>query len=197
MDSKPKTDVGIPHGEMPAIRLDESKVRRTNRWLVGVVVVLAIAVVGLGAALVVQAGSEEPAPSPTNSIWSASSAADVALVDEVLAIWTDNDVDAVDTVFAEDARVISADAPEAESVRGIKETRMGVRFTVNTYERIGPVSTATEPPGGLTSLPEGNRFLFFPMLIHDDVFESAFEVNGDGIVETIWVFMPTETGAFA
>lgn len=196
MDGKTKNDVGIPQTEMPAIRLDEGKGRRTNRWLVGTVVVLALAVVGLGAALIVQAGTEER-PSPSNSIWSVSSDADVALVDDVLAIWTDNEVDAVDAVFAEDARVISADAPETESMEGIEQIRMGVRYTSNTYERIGPVSTAIEPPGGLTSLPEGSRFLFFPMLIHDDVFESAFEVNGDGIVETIWVFMPTETGAFA
>lgn len=64
MESKPKADVvGIPGTEMPGIRFDDGRLRRTNRWLVAAVVVLALAVVALGAALIAQAGEEAPAPS--------------------------------------------------------------------------------------------------------------------------------------
>lgn len=134
--------------------------------------------------------------SPASSVWSASSASDVALVDEILAIWNDNDVDAVADVYTADARIIVPDAPE-QGMDGVREIEEAVGVVGNTYERIGEVHTAIEPPGGLASLPEGSRFLFFPMIVHSDVFDVAVEVNRDGMVETKWVFMPTRSGAFA
>ena len=63
MDSKPKTGVGIPQADMPPIRFDDGKLRRTNRWLIGGVVVLAVAVVALGVALMAASG-EDAAPAP-------------------------------------------------------------------------------------------------------------------------------------
>lgn len=64
MDSKPKTEVvGLAGAEVPAIRFDDGKLRRTNRWLVGAVVVLALAVVALGAGLIAASG-EEATPAP-------------------------------------------------------------------------------------------------------------------------------------
>jgi hypothetical protein len=75
MDIKPKTQVGIPQAEMPPIRFDEGKVRRTNRWLVSAVVALTLLVVALGVGLIVQAGSEETA--------GLADAATVKMIDEL------------------------------------------------------------------------------------------------------------------
>lgn len=59
MDSKPHADVvGLAGAEVPAIAFGDGKLRRTNRWLIGAVVVLALAVVALGAALIASAGEE-------------------------------------------------------------------------------------------------------------------------------------------
>ena len=59
MDSKPKVGAGIPQAQMPEIRFDEGQLRPPNRWLIGAVIALALAVVAMGAVLIVQAGSEE------------------------------------------------------------------------------------------------------------------------------------------
>lgn len=99
MDSKPKTDVGIPRTEMPPIRLDESKGRHTNRWLVGAVVLLAIAVVGLGAALIVQAGSGEATPEEPLGL---ADQATVGLVDDFMAAQNSHDANAVADLFLTD-----------------------------------------------------------------------------------------------
>lgn len=79
MDSREKMGVKIPQAEVPKIRMDEGRASRINRWLVGAVVVLALAVVTLGAGLIVQAGSEE---TPTEGL---ADPATVALVDDFLA----------------------------------------------------------------------------------------------------------------
>lgn len=75
MDSKPKTGVGIPQADMPPIRFDEGRVRRTNRWLVAAVAALALLVVALGVGLIVQADSEETA--------GLADAATVKMIDEL------------------------------------------------------------------------------------------------------------------
>jgi hypothetical protein len=50
---------------MPGIRLDYRKLRRTNRWLIGIVVVLAVALVGFGTwAVADRPGGGEAAPTP-------------------------------------------------------------------------------------------------------------------------------------
>lgn len=79
MDSREKMGVKIPQAEVPKIRVDAGRVSRINRWLVGAVVVLAVAVVALGTGLIVQAGSEE---TPTEGL---ADPATVALVDNFLA----------------------------------------------------------------------------------------------------------------
>lgn len=64
MDSKQRGEVvGLSRAEMPEIRLADGKLRRTNRWLVGAVIVLALAVMALGGALIVTS-AEEAAPAP-------------------------------------------------------------------------------------------------------------------------------------
>jgi len=97
MDSKPKTDVGIPGVEMPEIRFDDGKLRRTNRWLVGAVVVLAVALVAVGTwAIVHRSGEGQTAAGPT---------ADprTEVIDAVSAAWNGADSSAMEDLYAENA----------------------------------------------------------------------------------------------
>lgn len=77
MDSRSKTEVTrIPGAKMPEIRFDDGKLRRTNRWLIGAVVVLALALIAVSTwAVVDRSGGEEGLADP----------ATVALVDDFLA----------------------------------------------------------------------------------------------------------------
>ena len=102
MDSKPKTPVGIPQTEMPPIHFDEGRVRRTNRWLVGAVVALALAVVALGVALIVQSGEEAPAPPEPLGL---ASAEVVRALDANAAALNAGDPEALAGIYAEDAVV--------------------------------------------------------------------------------------------
>jgi hypothetical protein len=102
MDSKPKTPVGIPQAEMPPIHFDEGRVRRTNRWLVGAVVVLAVAVVALGVALIVQ--SDEEAPAPPEPLGLASTEV-VQALDAQMAALNAGDREALAGSVADDAVV--------------------------------------------------------------------------------------------
>jgi hypothetical protein len=64
MDSKPKVDVvGLAGAEVPATAFGDGRLRRTNRWLIGAVVVLAVALVAVGTwAIVDRSSAEEPTP---------------------------------------------------------------------------------------------------------------------------------------
>lgn len=102
MDSKPKTDVGIPQAEMPAILFDEGRVRRTNRWLIGAVVVLALAVVALGVALIASSGEETPAaPTPEGL----ASPDVVRVVDGIVTAMNAHDEQAFGALYAANAIV--------------------------------------------------------------------------------------------
>jgi len=102
MDSKPKTEVGIPHAETPPIRFDEGKRRRANGWLIGAVVVLALTVVALGVALIIQANSEET-PSKASPSVKLDDAAAVALVEGFLAAHNTDDADTITNRYLPDA----------------------------------------------------------------------------------------------
>lgn len=108
MNSKPTTVAGIPQAEMPPIRFDDGKVRRTNRWLIAAVVVLAAAVVALGAMLIAQGGETTQtagtAGPPPSSEWTAT-------IDELLATLSRGDTDAASQLYAEDAIMITSDEP--------------------------------------------------------------------------------------
>ena len=104
MDAKHRTEAGIPQAEMPTIRLDEGKVRRTNGWLLGAVVALAVAVVALGAALVVEVNSEEtPTAATLPPATGLADPAGVTFVDGFLAAHNTNDADTIEGQFAPDA----------------------------------------------------------------------------------------------
>jgi hypothetical protein len=105
MDSKPKTGVGIPQAEMPQIRFDDGKLRRTNRWLIGAVVVLALAVVALGVALIASSGEETTTPTP-----GLAAQATVRLVDDLIAASNKGDAGAVAALFLPDAVMYGFDA---------------------------------------------------------------------------------------
>jgi hypothetical protein len=65
MDSKPTSGGGVPRGAMPGIRSDDARLRRTNRWLIGTVIVLAMALVAVGTwAISDRPGGGETAPTP-------------------------------------------------------------------------------------------------------------------------------------
>lgn len=98
---------GDPRDEMSAARLRAEKARRTNRWLAGGCAVLAAAVAGLGVALVLQSGSEEPQAAET-SVEGASPvvlASDevVTMLEGLFAAINNHDVQAMAAFYTEDA----------------------------------------------------------------------------------------------
>ena len=110
MDSRPKTEVSrIPSAEMPEIRFDDGKLRRTNKWLVAAVVLLAAAVVTLGAMLMASSGEE--ATQTGGTAVPASSNEWAVTIDELLATLSSGDVDTASQLYAEDAIMITSDEP--------------------------------------------------------------------------------------
>lgn len=61
MDSREKMGIRIPQVEVPRVRVDDDRVSRLNRWLIGAIVLLAVAVVALGVALIASSGDGVPA----------------------------------------------------------------------------------------------------------------------------------------
>ena len=109
----------------PAIRpVAESKPRSVVPWLVGAIVVLAIAVAALGTMLIAPAVVTSP---------------EEASVDANIAAWNTPAADKLMEYYATDAIVWSSDAtaPAASGLDAIIELARYGRFTV---ERLGPVS---------------------------------------------------------
>jgi hypothetical protein len=100
MDSDPKTRIGIPQAEMPPISFDEGRARRTNRWLVGAVVVLALLVVALGVALIAASGEGTAPPSGVGSL---APPKIVQAIDAHVAAWNARDEEAYAATWAENA----------------------------------------------------------------------------------------------
>lgn len=107
MKAEPR--VGYRPPLTPESRLDGGTGRRVNRWLVAAVALLAMAVVALGAALIVQAVSEDAAPTAPQGTQAArteglADPAMVALVDEFLAAYsTEGATAAIGTFWGEDS----------------------------------------------------------------------------------------------
>lgn len=112
--------------------------------------------------------------------WTEASAEDTALVDRLDRAWTDNDVAAIPSLYAKGAQLLVSwdDAPI--DLAGITDTISG---TPNSYERVGGVFMVT---GSGLSLPTGSRYLFYPLVIHDDIFDCWLEVNGDNLIVNHW-----------
>lgn len=100
MGSSPKPGVGTPQVQMPEIRLEEEKARRTNRGLVVTVIVLAVAVVGLGVALIAATQEGEGGGPSGGSEW---------LIDEFTSALNRSDGAAAAAVFTEDGIMRLAD----------------------------------------------------------------------------------------
>ena len=101
MESKSKTQAGIPQTEMPPIRFDEGKLRRTNRWLVVAVVVLAVAVVALGGQALVDLTGDETGP--PSGIQGLTSTEVTRTVDANIAALNAHDEQAYGATWAADA----------------------------------------------------------------------------------------------
>jgi len=143
MDSKPKTDVGIPRTEMPTIRFDEGRLRRTNRWLVAGVVLLAAAVVALGALLIAQAGDETtPVTERTTALTVEVPAPNevVEAVDASASALNAGDSAALAATLAEDAVVTDTVAGrEFEGTEAIVARYTGPLYEGFALERRGEV----------------------------------------------------------
>ena len=121
MDSRSKTEVvGLPHAEVPEIRFGDGKLRRTNRWLIGAVVVLAVAVVALGVALTVQMRSKETAPPPPTPVQlEPEGLADQAVASTVEDWFTAlNAGEPMGALYAKDAVLELRDLTPAQVLRG-------------------------------------------------------------------------------
>ena len=111
MDTTPKPDVGLPQAQMPEIRPGEGKARRANRGLVIAVVVLAIAVVGLGGLLLASTREDEGGVTGASE-W---------LIDEFTAAVNRSDGNSAAAVFTEDGSVRLADGTMYEGRSEIRD----------------------------------------------------------------------------
>ena len=102
MEGRPKTGTGVPQAEVPTVRLGEDKAKRTDRWLVGAVVVLALAVVALGVALIVEPAAEEAPPEGSAPVGLAAPEVVEMLTDRIDAL-NRGDAEAVAAFFTDDA----------------------------------------------------------------------------------------------
>jgi hypothetical protein len=127
--------------------------------------------------------SAPPTPTP---VWSPASSADTALVDRLATVWTTHDVAAVPELYANDALFLD---PLEQAHGDLAKIREGIATNSNTYVRVGAVNVATEPaPGGFKEIPEGSRYLVFPVTIHNDLFVVALEINREGKIAIQWLF---------
>ena len=125
---------------------------------------------------------QSPTPTP---VWSPASSADTALVDRMLAVWTQHDTASVPELYTDAAVVIMPDF----TLNDLTWLREAIASNTNTYERVGGVNVATEPgPGGVKEIPEGSRYLVSPVSIHDDLFVIALEVDREGKIAITWLF---------
>jgi hypothetical protein len=138
MDSRPTMQVGFPPAEMPGISFDEGRVRRTNRWLTGAVIVLAVAVVALGVALIVQAGSGETAsPGAKPPAQPAASDPTVRGIDRLDAAVSRRDGAAAAALFSPDGFIQAGNGVVVYQGRAAIERRIS-HLPPFTAERTGP-----------------------------------------------------------
>lgn len=140
MESKPRSDVGVPQAEMPEIRLGEEKVRRTSRGLIVAVVVLSVAVVGLGALLFASTREDEGGVIAGSSEW---------LIDEYTAALNRSDGLAAAAVFTEGGTVRLADGTVHEGKSEI-EAHVDALPPMN-YAQIGDLTGDEERVTGTFS----------------------------------------------
>jgi hypothetical protein len=113
--------------------------------------------------------------------WTPASDEDVALVDRLTAAWTTHDVDAVPSLYAPEAQLVMSWMADPAPYDVIRATIAG---NGNSYQRISPVFTVAGE--GSAALPGGSRYLFFALVIHDDIFDSWLEVNARNLILTHW-----------
>lgn len=147
--------------------------RHANGWLIAVVV-LAATVVALAAWTLLQSGE--------------SRSQDKVLVEDVGAAWNARDGDAIERLYTADA--VFAFGPDDDGIFR-DELRRLVESWHNTVVPVGDPITVDEPPTGFASLTDGvdPHYVVQPVLIHDDVFVTLFEVRG-GKVATHLVYEP-------
>jgi ketosteroid isomerase-like protein len=129
MDGKLKPGIGVPTAEMPEIRPGDQKVRRTNRGLVVTVIVLAVAVVGLGVALIAATQKEEGGLLSGAHEW---------LINEFTAAVNRSDGAAAAALFAEDGVIRLADGTVYEGRSEIEAYVHGL--PPMDYTRVGELS---------------------------------------------------------
>lgn len=135
MDSREKMGVKIPQVEVPKVRVDEGRVSRLNRWLVGAVVLLVAGVAALGTALIAQSG-EEPAPPPRSE--GLASAEVVQALDAQTAALNAADEAALAATYADDA--VLADTVAGQEFEGADA--IAARYTGPLYEGFELVLTS-------------------------------------------------------
>lgn len=117
-------------GVTPAADIEGSRPAATTHrrspvpWLIGLAVVLAIALVALGAMVV--------APM-------VASGTDTALGDEVITAWNAGDAEAARAIYTEDA-ILFTSSDSQPTAKGIDEIVAQVEYAGLTIERTGPIT---------------------------------------------------------
>lgn len=149
MNTKSHAGVRIPQAQVPEFRIDAGKATRVNGGLVAGVAVLTVAVVALGAALIVESSSEEPAPTPgvpqAVSVQGLASQSTVARVDEFLAAYNADDPEAMRSFFDEDSLLMEwNNFVGMMELGGMPESDPVVASP--PVERVGPVLQVSSGP---------------------------------------------------
>lgn len=116
MDSETKGKIGYPAIEIPEHRADGKPPAKANRWLVVAVAVLTLAVLGLGAALIVASNDETTTPVAGPSVDPAVTTA----LDGMAAALSSGDVQATTAFYADNGTLILASGDTFEGTAEIE-----------------------------------------------------------------------------
>jgi ketosteroid isomerase-like protein len=154
----------------PITRVGEARPTRAPAWLVVLAVILAVALVALGAWVIADRGS---APPPADEI--------TRIAQDSLAAWNTGDTDAIVAMYAEDARFWDT-PPEGEplytgneAIAGYVEELEGLSFVVEPAS-----ATTVMDDTAITAVRYGGQ---------DDMTTALgfIEVNGDGLIVRHWL----------
>lgn len=138
----------IERPETPHAPSGDTKLKRRNRLLTWLVAILAVAVVGLGAWLIVEVTAGSEGATPPGAVQ--------AVLDDYLAAWETNDSDLFRATTAEDYTFTSNGAEISRTAQAITVGRPG-NFRVEQYDQYftGQGPYYVSQPSRIQTIPNG------------------------------------------
>lgn len=180
------TNAGLDlrHGGEPGAdkghRVEAARVQRLNRWLIGAVVVLALALVAVGTWAIVERSAEDETASPQMR-----TVADISIFETIDALHKTTSGERYASFFAEDGVLVNRTAGDSEVIKG--------RTAIARYMEAGAL---VEPVGAVAQW--GNfaahavRYRTIggwePTVAAHFTGMNIYEFNSDGKITHLWAF---------